>query len=391
MNAIVAIGYNRPNSLKRLLDNLVNSYYCEDVDLIVSIDKGNNQVYVLEVLDGFVWPHGKLIINVEKERLGLRKHILKCGDYTEIYDAIIMFEDDILPSKFFYNFVKKAISFYNDKSEVAGISLYAPKENEMAELPFEPTTSNFDVYFIQSASSWGQCWTKRMWEEFKTWYINNNKKLEKSDDLPKKIYEWPESSWKKYFMKYLVVKNKYFVYPYISLSTNFTDLGQHVNSKSSRYQVPLLMKKMDYNLPTLSEGVTYDAFYEFNLNEINDYKNICIDLYGLKENYQKYDYLLTRKNLNFKIIKKYGSEMKPHESNIFFNIEGIDIFLYDLNEKVDKKNILTTKWILNKYNVSKYYTNLNWKNSLLLGIFGLFNMILLRIKKIGVLLKWKIN
>ena len=41
---IIAVGYNRPNSMNRLLNSLANSDYEEDnVDLLISIDKGEHQ------------------------------------------------------------------------------------------------------------------------------------------------------------------------------------------------------------------------------------------------------------------------------------------------------------------------------------------------------------
>ena len=42
--AIVAVGYNRPDSMENLLKSIVNAEYESDnVDLIISIDKGERQ------------------------------------------------------------------------------------------------------------------------------------------------------------------------------------------------------------------------------------------------------------------------------------------------------------------------------------------------------------
>ena len=110
--AIVVIGYNRPNSMQRLLNSLkVAEYYLDDVPLIISIDNsGSNNVK--EVAEKFIWPYGKKTIKTYNKRLGLKKHILECGKYTLSYKNIIVLEDDIYVSPVFYKFAKEAVEFY---------------------------------------------------------------------------------------------------------------------------------------------------------------------------------------------------------------------------------------------------------------------------------------
>ena len=50
--AIVVIGYNRINSIKRLLLSLENAYYDNDnIDLIISIDKSDTDIIETYVSD----------------------------------------------------------------------------------------------------------------------------------------------------------------------------------------------------------------------------------------------------------------------------------------------------------------------------------------------------
>ena len=74
---IIAIGYNRPNSIGRLLDRLNACDFPHDrVPLIVSLDNcGKPDTY--DRASSFHWKHGTMEVLLQPERLGLKKHILK--------------------------------------------------------------------------------------------------------------------------------------------------------------------------------------------------------------------------------------------------------------------------------------------------------------------------
>lgn len=58
--AIVAVGYNRPDSIKQLLQSLQCADYDQDqVDLVVSVDKGERQQEIVSVVENINWAHGK--------------------------------------------------------------------------------------------------------------------------------------------------------------------------------------------------------------------------------------------------------------------------------------------------------------------------------------------
>ena len=122
--AVVAVGYNRINSMKRLLNSLQNAKYPNnDIPLVISIDcSGDERLY--EYVEQFPWEHGPKFVNIKKERLGLKNHILQCGDLTKYFKAIILLEDDIFVSEFFYDYAVKVVNFYYEDSRIGGISLY---------------------------------------------------------------------------------------------------------------------------------------------------------------------------------------------------------------------------------------------------------------------------
>ena len=64
------------------------------------------------------------------------------------------------------------------------------------KLPFKPVKSEYDVFMMNCAQSWGQVWMKNQWRKFKEWYEKNSEEFNKPD-LPQSINSWPKSSWLK--------------------------------------------------------------------------------------------------------------------------------------------------------------------------------------------------
>lgn len=359
-NAIVVITYNRLVSLKRLINSLLDAEYLEDkIDLIVSMDCSGDQSLRLYI-ESIKWPFGDITKIFHKERLGLKKHVLFCGNLTEKYENLFVFEDDLYASNSFYVFGKQAIEFYKNDENIAGISLYTYQWNQYVNKSFTPLSDDSDVFFMQIASSWGQIWQKNRWKSFISWMKNKTEEdLKKIDNLPSAVSNWSEHSWLKYHHAYLAETNKFFVYPRVSLSTNFSDPGQHAFLDST-YQVDLQHRvKENYIFCKLEDGVKYDSFYENVDIKIDGYDDLVIDLYGSKK--EKGNYCLTTLNLPFKIEKCYALRMRPHELNVMNNIEGNQIFLFNMNIK--RKNIRIIKSI--SY---LYYYRLN-NRKVLLGMW----------------------
>ena len=88
--AIVAVGYNRLDSMKRLLNSLLQANYpIDDIPLVISIDcSGETMLY--DYVKDFNWPFGQKYVNIQEERLGLRNHIYQCGDLTEFFKGVIV-------------------------------------------------------------------------------------------------------------------------------------------------------------------------------------------------------------------------------------------------------------------------------------------------------------
>ncbi len=328
--AIIVVAYNRPASLYRLLLSISNAnfYDAKDIPLIISIDKGHNNE-VIALAKRFQWPYGAKEVFLQSEHLGLKNHILKCGDLSYQFGSIILLEDDLVVSPYFFSYALRSIDFFKKDENIAGISLYSYDYSETARLPFDPIDDGFYNYFMQVPSSWGQAWTAEQWRGFRN-YITGNLKDSQSGPLPQAVKDWSHQSWKKQFYMYLNKESKFFVYPRQSYSTNFADKGSNSASSQNLYQVPVILKDTgDYTFSLFHQsGSTYDGFFELIINEKNlplfpefiD-SEVTIDTYGTKPLTENDAFWLSTKPCR-KPLHQWDVSMIPLLNNVIFNIDG---------------------------------------------------------------------
>ena len=190
MTALVIVAFNRPKSLSRILRSIgAASYPQRSVPLIISIDRGENNSDVLEIAENFNWPFGEKKVVYQEKNLGLRSHILKCGDFSNEYGSVIILEDDLFVSPNFYNFSRNALDFSNGRQYLGGISLYNHEFNVHAQENFKALDDGYDNWYFQFASSWGQAWSKEQWNEFKNWY-SGNQVIDHLIEIPQNDRNW---------------------------------------------------------------------------------------------------------------------------------------------------------------------------------------------------------
>lgn len=332
--AIVVIAYNRDKALYRLLDSISKaSYPDKNINLIISIDKGDNpKVYT--VADDFEWNYGEKTVIRHPERNGLKDHVLSCGDLSEKYGSVILLEDDLYVSKGFYEYAVKALEFSSRDNKISGISLYNHLFNVHVREPFEAVNDGYDNYYFQFASSWGQGFSKEQWRGFRDYLKLHDNENIAAYNVPLNVSSWSDKSWLKHCIKYMIENDLYFLYPRVSLTTNFMEEGMHAKSVCDDLQVSLLCNdKNNWNFSNLRESKSvYDAFFE-NMGIME--KDVCIDLYGYKEineeSVRNYKRLLSSKPYPYKVIKSYGRHFRPLDMNIIEQAVGEDLFLYDLS------------------------------------------------------------
>lgn len=329
--AIVVIAFNRPSALRRMLHTLDNADYTCVPHLVISLE-GGAPVEVVDVATEFSSDKFQIHLIRRQVRLGLREHVLACGDLSEEYGSVIILEDDILVDRYFYHYASEALKFYEFEECVAGVSLYSYELNEFCGLPFNAMRNGYSTYFMQVVSSWGQCWSFAQWKAFKSWYRGKDRDAIRAiDKLPEAVKSWPETSWKKYFHGYIVQSKKYFVYPYESYSTNCSDEGgTHIKGQSNIFQIcmssPVRPVPNFLFCPVGNHEVVYDSFME----PIGDFVwraldlssgDVEMDIQGSKPKFllEKRRYAVTPRSSKSSIAG-YRFNYRPVETNLLFPV-----------------------------------------------------------------------
>ena len=326
--AIVVPAFSRPLALQRLLRSLNRANYpVEGVRLVISVDGGAAEE-VTRIAREFQFASGPKEVIVRERNMGLRDHLLWCGDQTARYGSVIVLEDDLFVDPHFYWFACGGLDAYGGDERIAGVALYAPRYNEFARLPFEPCFDGTSAYFACTPCSSGQAWTESQWVGFRRWLLETGF-AEGQDDscLPAEVRAWPKSSWKKLFATYLAQEHRYFVYPYQSYTTNFSDAGgTHIPCGTNLHQVPMALpgrppQQLQFR-PLADAVVRYDAFMEPQSDWMEQWLgleegSLCVDLYAQRDvcRLQSRPLSLTSRPTR-RAIRRFGLSLRPIELNM---------------------------------------------------------------------------
>lgn len=357
--AIVISAYNRPKSLLRVLRSLEKGIYPQNVSvpLIISIDGGGSHELV-QIAEDYDWIFGNKIIIAHKENLGLKNHIISCGDLTADYGSIILLEDDLVVSKSFYQYAYKAAEFYSKDEAIAQISLYSYTMSEHTLGQFLPIKNEQDVYFMKWPSSWGQLWLKDQWKNFKDWLENNGNWDALKKIVPSKVSNWPNSSWKKFFLAYLCINDRYVVYPYSSFTSLYGDSGQnHRAGTLPQFKSPLALDFKEYKfVSSYKSSLFYDEYFQPTkvlidsmTDEFHNFE-YEVDFEGIKalKNISS-EYLISIRPCK-EPIDSFGWELSPVEMNLGNN-KGDMIYFGKTSSFVEKLSL--SHWVCYSYRYSQ--------------------------------------
>ncbi len=191
-----------------------------------------------------------------------------------------------------------------------------------------------------------------MWWGFKKWYELHGEELAADGKFPDYVASWNKQSWLKYYTKYTVEEEKYHVYPYHSLTTNGSGIGEHNDVINTSYQVSLQFGVCEnYRFPSVEQAVKYDAFFE-RIFDADPWRGelgrVVYDLYGLKTRFGDADTVISVQNLPYEIVKKIGLKYRPHEQNILTPEAGDGIYVYNLHKPASLRKVNM------KRNISRY-------------------------------------
>lgn len=233
--------YNRPWHTKKTLDALAANAEAKESILYIYCDgpkenaseKELQEIAAARVLTKNEIRFKEVIIKEQPKNKGLANSII--AGVTEVvnrHNNIIVIEDDIVSSKYFLQYMNKALSLYEANNDIISISAYIFPIKELPE-----------TFFVKGADCWGWATWKRGWDLFEPdgskllaeleekqltdlFDLNNSYPYTQmlKDQIAKK-----NSSWAIRWYASAFLKNKFTLYPGKTLVKNigFDGSGEH--------------------------------------------------------------------------------------------------------------------------------------------------------------------
>lgn len=329
---IVINAFNRPLSLKRLLESLCRAWTPDGTRLVFSIDPGGDPA-VRQIAERFAWMHGKKEVLTHSSKMGLVGHFLFCGGLTRRFGDIIYLEDDLYVSRAFYDYAQQALAAFSDDNRIAGLSLNRLHFNGYTQLPFDPILDGTDAFFAQIYWYQGQVYTPDMWDAFETWWKSDRCPVQPADGLHPLFLAHPR--WENDFfpdaMHYLAATGRTFAFPRASHTTHFGDAGTHFAGTTAFFQVPLQNNRISLRFHSLdSAAARYDHFLEIQpeiLTRSLPGFDFDVDLNGTKPlQALKKEFVLTTRPVRSAEMT-FALDLRPPEMNILEGAPGKGISL----------------------------------------------------------------
>lgn len=299
------------------------------MNLYISCDGGSSSDVVLYAQQ-YHWQYGSCEVILQEKQLGVDLHNLACMRLAEKLGNVVVLEDDLVVSPSFQIYLLAMESLAKTEKSLAGISLYRYPMIEQTHFPFQLVPNDEFVYYQQRPSSNGCFYTWEMLEPYFT-YLASFRNNFGDYKLPQNVLNWGDEVWEKSFYCYLQESGKYLVFPRYSLSTDFADVGVHMQKQTNKYahQSPLFLGSAIPDPLTIGDSINvFDAFYEISSSVIKKYLpelrefDFEVDLNGYKDlSASKFKYALSSKKC-IEPMLGWDRRLKPEVNNVLLNEKG---------------------------------------------------------------------
>ena len=148
---LLIFAYNRPEHLKKCLNAVISMENLENFQIYLKVDgpkNDNDRQKVFEtrlVIEDFS-KNQNSIVEYSLVNKGLSSSII--GGVTKLFETherLVVLEDDLIPSRYFLDYMHEGLDKYAQEKRVASIHGYLPMLNETPKAP----------YFRRGADCWG--------------------------------------------------------------------------------------------------------------------------------------------------------------------------------------------------------------------------------------------
>lgn len=239
---IVLFAYNRPWHTRKVLEALAQNVEAKDSILYAFCDgakEGAIQDEVLKIaaVRKLIEKENrfkKVVIKIQEKNKGLANSVIDgVTEVVNVYEKVIVLEDDIVVGKYFLKFMNEGLNIYEKEEHVFGITGFK-----------YPSLSKIKVstYFLPIASSWSYATWANRWDKVNfngselLKVIKQNRLKSKMNFGNYKFYEMLENqiegkndSWAIRFYASMFLADCFFLFPNNSLVENigFDNSGSH--------------------------------------------------------------------------------------------------------------------------------------------------------------------
>jgi hypothetical protein len=259
---IVFFVYNRPKHTRQVLHALSGNFLAKESILYIYADGAKDNANdeqkqrvkeTRELIKSERWCKEVTIIESDRN-MGLAASIINgVTDVVNQYGKVIVLEDDLITSPYFFTYMNDALTLYEDDEQVISIHGYVYPVKK--KLP--------DYFFLKGADCWGWATWKRGWDVFNPdgeYLLNEIKRqnLEKEfnfnnsydytgmlqDQIDGKVSSWAIRWYASAFLE-----NKYTLYPGKSFVENigFDGTGTHCG-ETKRFKNDLISRYIPITL-----------------------------------------------------------------------------------------------------------------------------------------------
>jgi hypothetical protein len=271
---IIIFAYNRPEKTERLIQSLSRAKLAGISNLFVFIDGPKNdrdaslQAEIEIRIQKYVGRFSSVQLDHRDENIGLSKSVISgVTSVLEMYDEVIVLEDDLVVQGQFLVFMNKCLSQYKNSSEVVSVNAYG------LDIPKKTIYADSSVYFTNRNFSWGWAIWRDRWHKI-DWELCNWSEVKKNryafnrysgDDCFPMLNRWHKGlndSWAIRFCYHQFINNQISVAPFKSLIINdgFDDSGENCRGWS-RFKSSVGSVQEDIVLPTIplrDSGTIYE-------------------------------------------------------------------------------------------------------------------------------------
>lgn len=286
--AILIIGYQRPEKVKRLIEMCLKF---SPRKIYLAIDGPKNEFEKVKTdelerisLELFRNSNQGFRIWKREENLGLGVSVISAIDWCfQTESHLIILEDDVLPNESFFGFVSNNINLLDQNEQIlmiSGTNLFNEKDKS-------------EIYACNYPLIWGWATNKVKWQEikhgilFSTCQPNNNRSKKVMNYWKvgaARVRKGLVDTWDTPLAEYMVKMNKICIYPTVNLVKNIGYDAYATNTKT--FSILLNQDTHNFNGFISSEMVTHpeeidleNRKYEMNVFKIR-YKHRFLPIFS---------------------------------------------------------------------------------------------------------------